>query len=284
MKLSFLLFSLLLLGGEKFVKAGQQQQSPYLKEILLGRCYFVPPTQDRDDCQSVVGSVMNALESHLDRDIDTSTFAPYLDEADFSSPPNRALLVARFLGGSSSTSFTPPPGLVTPEDTPGGALFQDLVFCGVDQRENCSIEQSNAYWKFWEAGKWLQQQQKWHGRSIHERLRTSRNHKPHLTHSTLLPFFLFSLRRICVPRSRSCTNCVGTFGGLPVLATQCHCQTPSRPGFFRHSVRKSFFARNHLPGECVERHWYRGICLQGRHDGFLPGQSVCRFGPRRSYP
>jgi len=96
---------------------------------------------------------MNLLESHLDADIRARAFDDvYLDRADFSSPADKALFVLHFFGRPSHVST--PPGLVSPEDTPGGALFRDLVFCGVDQRGNCSIEKSNAYWTFWEAGEW----------------------------------------------------------------------------------------------------------------------------------
>lgn len=97
---------------------------------------------------------MNVMESHLDADITSQDFDPYLEQANFSSPTDKALLYLHFFGDDGSPlSFAPPPGFVDPENTPGGALLKDLVFCGVDQRGNCSIEKSNAYWTFWEAGK-----------------------------------------------------------------------------------------------------------------------------------
>lgn len=133
-------------------------ESPYLKEVLMGRCYFAPPVtttkggaKGEDTCPALVGSIMNVLESQLDGNIGASAFDSYLEQADFSSPPDKSLFYLRFFGESAKT-FSPPRGLVSPEDTPGGALFKDLVFCGVDQRGNCSIEKSNAYWTFWEAG------------------------------------------------------------------------------------------------------------------------------------
>ena len=157
----FLFLSLVGWSLTKAVTATAAGHSPFLKEILQGRCYFAPPITDQDDvdvCPYMVGTFMNMLESSLDADIDVSTFEIYLNQADFSSPPNRALFVLHFLGDkqndeSSWETFTPPPGFVTPEDTPGGALLKDLVFCGMDQRNNCSIEKSKAYWVFWQAGK-----------------------------------------------------------------------------------------------------------------------------------
>jgi hypothetical protein len=147
-----LLFLLLLMPTASAVAA---EQSPYLKEILEGRCYYAPPTREASApelCPLVVGSFMNLLESHLDADISVPDFDPYLEKADFSSPQDKALLYLHFFGDSSSP-FVTPPGFVSPEDTPGGALLRNLVFCGVDQRGNCSVEKSKAYWTFWEAGK-----------------------------------------------------------------------------------------------------------------------------------
>jgi len=132
-------------------------QLPYLKEIIQGRCYFLPPTTDgsASTCPDLVGSIMNVLESQLDANIEASDFETYLDQANFSSPPGKALFFLHFFGQQSPyyASFSAPPGFVSPEDTPGGALLKGLEFCGVDQRGNCSIEKSNAYWTFWEAGK-----------------------------------------------------------------------------------------------------------------------------------
>jgi len=138
--------------------AAAATESHYLKEILMGRCYFTPPIKGEhdtaDSCPSLVGSFMNVLESNLDADIDATDFDVYLEQADFSSPPDKALFYLRVFGGDDETpTFTPPAaGLVSPEYTPGGKLLKDLIFCGVDQRGNCSVEKSNAYWTFWEAG------------------------------------------------------------------------------------------------------------------------------------
>ena len=123
-------------------------QSPFLKEIIQGRCYFQPPTKEGrvDVCPTMVGSLMGIFESHLDADIQASHFDSYLEAADYSSPSDKSFFWLRFLGRASdedSFQFSPPPGLITPEDTPGGALLKDLEFCGVDQRGNCSVEKSN---------------------------------------------------------------------------------------------------------------------------------------------
>lgn len=153
------LMILLLLGASWSGAAATD--SPYLKEILMGRCYFAPPLVEVDgvedvvdSCPSLVGSFMNVLESKLDADIDATDFDVYLEKADFSSPPDKGLFYLRFYG-DDETSFAPPSGLVSPEDTPGGKMVKDLVFCGADQRGNCSIEKSNAYWTFWETGKFV---------------------------------------------------------------------------------------------------------------------------------
>ena len=133
--------------------ASAAPQSRYMKEILEGRCYFAPPTveQDRDACPSLVASLMNVLEGQVDANLSSDSFAEYLAQADFSSAPDQALFVLR-LFGNESFRLALPPSLVSPEDSPGGALLDGLTFCGVDQRDNCSIETSNAYWQFWEAG------------------------------------------------------------------------------------------------------------------------------------
>lgn len=130
-----------------FVSAEESSRPKYLKEILLGRCYNGP---NPDACPAIVGSFMNAIESRRDADITQADFAPYLDPADFSSPRDTAVLYLRLYGNKQGLPIVP--NLVSPEDTPGGTLVHDLIFCGMDQRYNCSLETSNAYWKFWEAG------------------------------------------------------------------------------------------------------------------------------------
>ena len=142
-----------LVGGLVAGSPTDANQSPFLKEILQGRCYDTPPSGNVDDCPAIVGSFMNVIESHKSADISPSDFDAYLTKADFFSPTDKALMVVHFFGSPVATTATlPPAGLVSPFDTPGGKLLKDLVFCGVDQHNNCSIETSNAYWTFWEAG------------------------------------------------------------------------------------------------------------------------------------
>ena len=142
--------SIVLLGLMGFAAS---KESQFFKEILQGRCYDRPPSGHLDECPAIVASFVGVLESHLDADIQTEDFQPYLETADFSSPANRALIWPKVMReeDESSPLFRPPPNLVSPEDTPGGALVRDLAFCGVDQRENCSVKNSHAYWTFWEA-------------------------------------------------------------------------------------------------------------------------------------
>ena len=143
------------------------QQSPFLKEILLGRCYD-EHNKDSDgygvSCPDVVGSMMSILESHPDPTIEPSNFDAYMNQANFDSPPNKAMFWLKFMGeemptdedddGSQfSTTRTETSPFVTPEDTPGSLLMKDLTFCGIlDHRDSCNnIFESKAYWSFWEA-------------------------------------------------------------------------------------------------------------------------------------
>jgi hypothetical protein len=128
-------------------------QSLFLKEIVEGRCYEQPPNGNVDDCPSVTGSLLNVWESKLDADITAEDYDSYLQTVDLTSPPDKAFFWLRFLGSDDATSFAfiPPPSLISPERTPGGALVTNLDFCGVDQHSNCSAEKSNAYWVFWQA-------------------------------------------------------------------------------------------------------------------------------------
>lgn len=113
------------------------QQSPYLKEIIQGRCYDQPPTGSANDCPEMVESITNALEG-LDCDMNGASFASYMEQADFSSPPNKALM---WLGHSTSlqslgfkffrSANEAPFGMVTPERTPGGTMMSNLALCGV---------------------------------------------------------------------------------------------------------------------------------------------------------
>jgi len=147
--------TLLLLSAVPVAGTGSSSSSPFLKEILTGRCYDKSPTGsgDTEDCSAIVGSLMNAFESHLDSEILPSSFEAYVKRANFSSPKDHAIFFLKFFGDikTQKNPFVPLPGFVTPEDTPGGSLMRDLVFCGVDQRENCSVEKSNAFWSFWQA-------------------------------------------------------------------------------------------------------------------------------------
>jgi len=99
-------------------------ESAYLKEILLGRCYHRPPTVDGepDDCPTIVATLMSVLESHLDSDIQESDFDSYIKQSNFAPPKDAALLFSHFSGEDPNLVMHPPRGLVSPEDTPGGAL------------------------------------------------------------------------------------------------------------------------------------------------------------------
>lgn len=159
--------------------------TPFLKEILQGRCYDRPPTGDVRDCPSVVDGFVAILESRLDAEITVDAFQSHLRSIDFSIPAGTTLL---FLPFQDHDYSAPPQGnseyddffahqdddffapqhfdhwhfwksnlssknfaWVTPELTPGGGFLAGLVFCGNDIAENCSKEVSNAYWKYWEA-------------------------------------------------------------------------------------------------------------------------------------
>ena len=145
-------------GGAVAAATGAHHQSAYLKEILMGRCYDQPLLAD-GACASLVDSFLNVLESHRDADLEPDSFDAYLSKADAlaastvavpkKDPPT--LFHLRFYGDEASASLLFP-GYQSPETTPGGSLLRDLLFCGVDQRNNCSVETSNAYWAFWQEG------------------------------------------------------------------------------------------------------------------------------------
>lgn len=129
----------------------KQPQTPFLKEILMGRCYDRPPTGvvgDTSICQSLVGEIMSVIEGRLDSNVRAVDFKPYLDKVDMSSPPNQAVFwpsldthAKAAIGGDM---------LVPVERTPGGWLLSGLVFCGIDMREECPLEYG-AYRAFWAA-------------------------------------------------------------------------------------------------------------------------------------
>ena len=183
---SSILLGLLLLHG---VIVSSAEQSPFLKEILSGRCYDQVQQQQQQQqqprttshrldvyydgnarlfspavCPDVVGNIMGVLEGHLDSAITPSDFDSYVRHAKFfdSPPTNKAMFWLPFLGETpqseqranfvkAMTILKQDNSYVTPEDTLGGILMKDLTFCGIDQRENCQIFESNAYWSFWEA-------------------------------------------------------------------------------------------------------------------------------------
>ncbi len=113
-----------------------------------------------ETCDAIVGSLMNALESHLETDFPADALdRAYVSLADFSSPKDSAGLWLRAWGrldeetivDSAFPAFRRPLHLVTPQDTSGGKLVQDLVFCGVGGTADCTIDDSNAYRQFWSA-------------------------------------------------------------------------------------------------------------------------------------
>jgi hypothetical protein len=134
-------------------------QNPYLKEIVMGRCYERPPSSTGPDdigddgiqlCPFTVASLVGVMESHLDSEITPESFYLYWGSAVFDSPQDSALLV-----------WPPPPNApmaagpyVLPETTPGGSLMQGLVFCGVDRKSDCPSDywtyDSGALLSFWQ--------------------------------------------------------------------------------------------------------------------------------------
>jgi len=112
----------------------------FLKEILMGRCYYNPPTGIAGSCPSVVDYIISGLEGHLDQDITSSTFSSYFAGANFHPPSNRGLFWLKgdvAFGERSKMITVLPEGWNTPEMTPGGALMEGLNFCGIDLRQDC---------------------------------------------------------------------------------------------------------------------------------------------------
>eukprot|EP00536_Pseudo-nitzschia_multiseries_P014098 jgi/Psemu1/37535/gm1.37535_g len=126
---------------------------PFLKEILTGRCY----EQQQPSCNTVVGSIMNVLESHTESQVTEDLFKDaYVDKADFSSPKNAAMVWLKAYNPSTDVlahAFSNGgKHWTTPETTPGGALLAGLSICArsvYNSNDDCSNESSNAYWKFW---------------------------------------------------------------------------------------------------------------------------------------
>jgi hypothetical protein len=118
------------------VPTARHPQTLFLKEILMGRCYFQPPTLqgDPDKCPLIVGGLVGVFEGENDKDITVGYYEPYFRIADFSSPENSGLFVI-------GVSIGPIPGFVRPQDTLGGALMDGLTFCGVDSRDACPFDE-----------------------------------------------------------------------------------------------------------------------------------------------
>lgn len=129
-------------------------QTPYLLEIVTGRCFDRPPTGSEKNakmCPVIVPALIGTMQGSLDEDTVVESFESYWDTGNFSTPPDRALLIIdgqghRSLaengkdddGADEDASYFLPPSLIRPEDTPGGSLLKDLVFCGTDtQRSGC---------------------------------------------------------------------------------------------------------------------------------------------------
>mmetsp|Transcript_23198 Transcript_23198/g.55008 ORF Transcript_23198/g.55008 Transcript_23198/m.55008 type:complete len:432 (-) Transcript_23198:139-1434(-) len=142
-------------------------ESPYLKEILMGRCYEQSlstssntkhNTIEEFQCDGLVGGFMNVLESRTQQDISSDDFSKaYVEQTDFTSPHDAALIWLPALTNLGATSISLKPtirnSLVTPHDTPGGKLITGLVFCaaGSTSKATCTQDESNAYWQFWKA-------------------------------------------------------------------------------------------------------------------------------------
>jgi len=154
----------LLLLGHFVAETGAND--PFLKEILMGRCYDQNPNGMQSSCDEIVGSFMNVLESHTQSDpmlTEALFHKAYVAKTDFAPPKDRAMVWMKMsVGGGDNDSLpTTIPAFrdggkywTTPETTPGGRLVEDLDFCAKtvwDNGNNCSRESSNAYWKFWGA-------------------------------------------------------------------------------------------------------------------------------------
>jgi hypothetical protein len=128
-------------------------QTPYLLEIVTGRCFDRPPTgieRDAKLCPVITPSLIGILQGSLDEEIVVESFESYWSTGDFSPPVDRALLVLDGEGHRSNAENGKaddnddheeafhflPPALTRPEDTPGGSLLKDLVFCGIDSQES----------------------------------------------------------------------------------------------------------------------------------------------------
>lgn len=75
---------------------------------------------------------LSIYKSKLDEDVQVKDFDKYMKMANFTSPPNKALMIL-----SDEEEDLPIKGFVRPEDTPGGALMAGLNFCAEDKRDDC---------------------------------------------------------------------------------------------------------------------------------------------------
>ena len=124
-------------------------QTPFLKEILMGRCYFNSPLQQQSQdpkCENIVGDIMSVLEGINDENITSEVFHNYLHAADFAPPKDKAIISY----GKSYASGDEGDDFVTVENTPGGALMKDLSFCGVDKQQlGCTFGEFEVKYGVW---------------------------------------------------------------------------------------------------------------------------------------
>ena len=136
-----------------FAVIANATESRFLKEILLGRCYFAPPTGSDDACPTIVGGIVGAIEGRLDKEITTKDFSQYLDSVDF-TVEHPLFWPSKGLGRADSSKDRNRgrpviiEGWTTPEMTPGGSLLDQLSFCGADKRLDCPpiSGASSAFW------------------------------------------------------------------------------------------------------------------------------------------
>lgn len=156
----------LLFVGHFFLQS--DANDPFLKEILMGRCYeqnrsSSSSTFSSSPCSEIVGSFMNVLESHSESDkaLTEDLFRKaYVETVNFAPPKDKAMVWLELFNGSHPMGALPlafregGKHWTTPATTPGGQLLKGLTFCARTVYQNdgdCSRESSNAYWKFWSA-------------------------------------------------------------------------------------------------------------------------------------
>jgi hypothetical protein len=123
--------------------------SPFLNEILLGRCYFRPPDDNKGSpalCPEFVESFMAVLEGNRDDEINPNSFSEYVSMVKVTAANTGAVF---WLSDYSQTKLKHYWSRIpTPENTPGGAMMKGLRFCGVDKKEDCQYG-SGASSSFW---------------------------------------------------------------------------------------------------------------------------------------